>query len=308
MACCTLANISEVVENLERIVNAHALPKLIDAMLIGNAMIQRDAARALGNLAANIEYGDMILKGGALAKLISGLKSDEMETQRMAAMAICNLCTAVKNQAQILGTGEILQPIIHKLGLGLNPKVKTDAEAMRYCLLILANLAVSTDNHMVMMEDAMEIITQYSKHRDIKCRQYSMLVLGNLCTNADNLERIVNAGALKTIITYSFESTETSGNVQFQAIAALRGLSTHPTLRMMVVREGGLEPLGLAVKSESIEIQREAAATLCNLAMAEENKVRGRKSYSGEVEREGVLHVFSNKSVAELCDFSIYEY
>jgi hypothetical protein len=35
---------------------------------------------------------------------------------------------------------------------------------------------------------------------------------------------VVKAGALRTIITYAFPSTDTSANVQFQAVAALRGL------------------------------------------------------------------------------------
>jgi hypothetical protein len=38
------------------------------------------------------------------------------------------------------------------------------------------------------------------------------------------LEAVVKAGALRTIITYAFPSTDTSANVQFQAVAALRGL------------------------------------------------------------------------------------
>ena len=62
-------------------------------------------------------------------------------------------------------------------------------------------------------------------------------------------------------------------NVQFQAISALRGLATHSLLRVQIVREGALEPLNLSCKSQSIEVQREAAAAMCNIALAEENKV-----------------------------------
>jgi hypothetical protein len=274
VACCTLANISEVVENLDRIVAANAIPALVEALKLTVPAVQRDACRGLANLACNIEYGDMILKAGALSRLVGAVKADNHEAQRMAAMCLCNLCTSVKNQPTILETG-VLDPVIDKLNLGLNPKVKSDHEAVRYCLLIIANLAVCTENHRTIMSVALPTIAAFAKHRDVKCRQYAILVLGNLCANQENLPEIVATGALKTLITYAFQSAETSGNVQYQAIAALRGLSTHPTLRMMAVREGALEPLTLAAKSDSIEIQREAAATLCNLAMAEENKVRG---------------------------------
>lgn len=155
----------------------------------------------------------------------------------------------------------------------LDHKSKNDHETIRYCLLVIANLSVSRENHSVIMSQCLDTLAGFSKHQDIKARQHAVFALGNICANPDNLEAVVLSGALKTLITYSFPSTDTSVNVQFQAIAALRGISTHQTLRMQVVREGGLEPLVLAAKSDSVEVQRETAATLANLALAEENKV-----------------------------------
>jgi hypothetical protein len=140
-------------------------------------------------------------------------------------------------------------------------------------LLVVANLAVTHANHPNLLDACLHTLGEFSKHRDVKCRQHAVFALGNLCSNHDNLERIIAAGCLKTIITYAFPSTDTSVNVQFQAIAGLRGLATHQTIRMQLVREGALEPLILAASTDSVEVQREVAATLCNLALAEENKV-----------------------------------
>lgn len=81
------------------------------------------------------------------------------------------------------------------------------------------------------------------------------------------------SGILRTLITYAFPSSDSSNNVQFQAVAALRGLAAHPILRVQIVREGALDPLIMATKSASIEVQREAAAAICNIAISEENKV-----------------------------------
>jgi hypothetical protein len=50
-------------------------------------------------------------------------------------------------------------------------------------------------------------------------------------------------------------------------------MATHSVLRVQIVREGALEPLILAARAPSIEVQRETAAALCNMALAEENKV-----------------------------------
>jgi hypothetical protein len=119
---------------------------------------------------------------------------------------------------------------------------------------------------------------------------------GNLCCNIKNLEEILSSGSLKTIITYAFPSSDSSANVQFQAVAALRGMATHSVLRVQIVREGALEPLILAARSNSIEVQREASAAMCNMSLAEENKIimaRGGAlaalvalAMSGDTERE----------------------
>ena len=178
----------------------------------------------------------------------------------------------MKNQPKLLKAG-LLEPIVAETRNALDHKSKNDHETIRYCLLVIANLSVSRENHGVIMSQCLETLAGYSKHQDIKARQHAVFALGNICANPDNLEAVVMSGALKTLITYAFPSTDTSVNVQFQAIAALRGISTHQTLRMQVVREGGLEPLVLAAKCDSVEVQRETAATLANLALAEENKV-----------------------------------
>jgi len=190
----------------------------------------------------------------------------------MASMALCNIASNIKNQNKML-EGGILEPIVAQCRTALDPKARSDHETTRYCLLVLSNLSVSRQNHKLIMTEVLDVLAGFSKHRDIKCRQHAVFSLGNLCANHDNLEPIIRAGCLKTFITYAFPSTDTSTNVQFQAIAALRGIATHQLLRMQCVREGALEPLILAANSDSIECQREAAAALCNMALAEENKV-----------------------------------
>jgi hypothetical protein len=50
-----LANLSEEVENMDKMVDANALPPLLLALSQSSPIVQREAARCLGNLAANIE-------------------------------------------------------------------------------------------------------------------------------------------------------------------------------------------------------------------------------------------------------------
>ena len=192
--------------HLDKIIDANAIPPLMLALTESLPIVQREAARCLGNLAANIEYGDMILRAGAQPHLLTLMRSEDELCQRMSAMALANLSSNIRNQGKMLHEG-LLEPIKALCESALDPKAMTDAETVRYALLVLANVAVSHANHEMLMEEILGTLGNFSKHRDIKCRQHAVFALGNLCANHDNLETIVAAGCLKTIITYAFPST-----------------------------------------------------------------------------------------------------
>jgi hypothetical protein len=90
MACSTLANLAELPENMDRIVDSNAIPFLVGVLADPSEELKREAARALGNLASNIEFGDMILREGALPYLVPMLRSPDNLTQRMGAFALCS--------------------------------------------------------------------------------------------------------------------------------------------------------------------------------------------------------------------------
>lgn len=106
--------------------------------------------------------------------------------------------------------------LITEIAQALDIKSRSDYECTRYCLLVLSNLAVNSMNHEQLMKNALPVLAQFSKHRDIKCRQHAVFCIANLCSNKDNLEEIVATGCLRTIITYAFPSSDISSNVQFQ--------------------------------------------------------------------------------------------
>ena len=88
---------------------------------------------------------------------------------------------------------------------------------------------------------------------------------------------------MDALMAFSFPpTTENNTNAQFQAIAGLHGISKHANLRVSLLREGGLEPLIIGAQGNNrfscMEIQREAAAALSNLALAEANRILIAKS------------------------------
>ena len=311
LACAALANLAEEADNFELLVDAGAIPQLMCAITTKHAsyhqtcQVKREACRCLGNLAASISIGELILAEGAQAVFVDLLQSvgGDEECSRMAAMALANLSSNMASHGKMLAEG-LLEPVQHLCMRSLDPKAHVDAETVRYALLIVANLSVSPANHPRLMDeqpvtkDSVENgptsmlggLAAFSSHRDIKCRQNAVLAIGNLCANFENLERIVAAGCIKTLATYAFPSNDTAVNVQFQAVAGLRGLAAHDTIRIQMMEDGVLEPLMLAATAWSSdrkpveggeatgpvvdpEVQREVAAALMNLALAEENKV-----------------------------------
>ena len=122
----------------------------------------------------------------------------------------------------------------------------------------------------------LETLTRFTKHRDIKCRQYSVLAVGNLCSNYKNFDRLVKVGCVQILISFSFPSaSDFSTSVRTQAIAGLRGLATPAVYRLLIMKDSVIEFLILAVASSRnrncIDLQREAAATFRNLALGYEN-------------------------------------
>ena len=118
---------------------------------------------------------------------------------------------------------------------------------------------------------------KYTRHRDIKCRQNAIIILGNLCSNKQNIADLHRAGALKILISSSFPPIDMdTTNAQFQSIAGVRGVAINNKIRSILVGGGCVEPLILAASNEGglmkdIEVRREAGAALYNLALSLEN-------------------------------------
>ena len=149
------------------------------------------------------------------------------------------------------------------------------------------------------------MIIQFTKHRDIKIRQHAVIILGNLSSNVDNADAIHEARILPILISFSFPTTATEiTNAQFLSISGIRGIAMNKSLRIELVALGCMEPLILAVGGEScvkdVEVRREAAATLCNLALAEEN---GLPMVQSGVVRALISLIDTNDSVGQV--FSI---
>ena len=123
----------------------------------------------------------------------------------------------------------------------------------------------------------------FTRYRDVKCQQHAILAIGNLCSNPLHVKRLLGVKCTDAIVSFSFPpTTDDSVNAQFQAIAGLYGVSKNEDMRVPLLREGSLEPLIIAAGGKTrfscVDIQREAAATLSNLALAKPTRILIAKS------------------------------
>ncbi|KAL3789162.1 hypothetical protein HJC23_012251 [Cyclotella cryptica] len=280
LACCAVANLTEVASNMKPAVSHGCIPLLVRALSSESELVQREAARAIGNLAINIHYCDEILKHNTvLPALVSCFRGRNCECQRMATFAMSNVSSNLKSHDELF-KHNILELVKDNCHASLDPKRFSDHETVRFCLLIIANLTADGGNHQN-MNSFVGLLVDFTRHRDAICRQHAILALGNLCAKPENLQRH-NKGIMGAMVAFSFPPSTHSLNTQFQAIAGLRGLSKHTCLRQAILQEGGLEPLILGARGNNryvdIEIQREATATISNLALEEANRLTIAKS------------------------------
>eukprot|EP00614_Pseudopedinella_elastica_P029151 CAMPEP_0172633936 /NCGR_PEP_ID=MMETSP1068-20121228/191954_1 /TAXON_ID=35684 /ORGANISM="Pseudopedinella elastica, Strain CCMP716" /LENGTH=251 /DNA_ID=CAMNT_0013445757 /DNA_START=15 /DNA_END=767 /DNA_ORIENTATION=+ len=188
----------------------------------------------------------------------------------MAGLCIANLSSNLATQGVMLAEG-LLEPVQRLSIASLDPKNMVDAETVRYCLLTIANLAVLPANHPRMLyeppldkdtvdngpKSILAALAGFAGHGDIKCRQNAVLAIGNLCSNPSNHVAIMELGCAATLATYAYPSTDATDNaginVQFQAVAGLRGLASHPTIRVQLMRDNVMEPLMLAATATSAQ-------------------------------------------------------
>lgn len=146
MACCAVANLLEAAGNMPLVVNQSCVPLLVRALDSDSEFVQREAARALGNLAVCIDYSDLVLKHDAVKRLVACFQSRNCECQRMAAMAIGNISSNIKCHESLLEC-DILNLVQAECYSSLDPKRFSDHETVRFCILIISNLAGSKQNH-----------------------------------------------------------------------------------------------------------------------------------------------------------------
>ena len=284
LACCAVANLSEMESNLPFLADSNAISLLVSALAANRPQIQRESARSLGNISVFAKYGKIVLNGGGFSRLLNCFcATRDMECRRLTAMAIVNLTST--SIVCDLFTGDyriLLETLLNVVKSASDYKRQSAVDTIRFVLLVIANVfAGGRDEGNRFRRMILKDVIELSRSRDIKCRHHSSFAISNVCSDIKTASVIVKSNGVKILVSLAFPDTDDPGstNVQVQAIAGIRGLALTEKCRIEIVRCGALEPLILAATANStaegfdIDVQREAAAALSNLALTSSMKL-----------------------------------
>lgn len=264
-ACCTMANLTEMVEIHPRLLEEEGLPSITSMFASKDLNCKGEAARALANLSSNATIQHYLVKDEILVSVVEALAKSEVNCQRFAALCLANLATTVSSQIKVVEAGAIF-PLVAIVECKTN-----HLEARRYACLALANLSATVANHaMILKNDGLKALFSLANSPDVMSQFYVGCTMANICSNIENHSFVIEQGGIQPLVAFAYSSDP---DVQTQAAAALRGLSTSDYIKMKIVQEGGLEPMSRLLLGNDIELLRQVTACFCNLSLGDENKI-----------------------------------
>lgn len=274
-ACCAIANLSENAEYNAFLAEMGVVPLLTNVLTSYEFDDINEAIRALGNLAINPHLCLGISQNiHVINKVLKVLISGNEYNERMAYMMMTNVAASTETH-DYLARVNIMSAIMNYLQNALIPKHKDSDETISYALLLIANLWANKDNHNMISKKSTDLVIQYTKHRDVRCRQNAVICLGNLCSQPNaTIRRWIITEVPQIFISFAYSPSHTETYyAQFQAIGGIRGLAFHHDLRCMLVQQGCCEPLVLTLtrdrdKTTRIALCREVSAAIFNLTLS----------------------------------------
>eukprot|EP00953_Heterococcus_sp_UTEX-ZZ885_P035587 18364-Heterococcus_DN1.PRE.6 len=161
-----------------------------------------------------------------------------------------------------------------------------DQIVMRYGVLGLGNMAVSSANHTALFESGAVtclLTKEVYESSDLETRRCCAFALNNIASHEPNHRACEKMGVLRPLCHLLKDNDQ---DTHLQAAFAVRQLSISARCRAQFLELKGLTSLlALGSKSESIEVLREVAAALRNVSLSEHSKV--------DIVKEGGLTVLA---------------
>lgn len=251
---------SFVDENRQQLVNAGAIPVLVQLLSSADVDVQYYCTTALSNIAVDAANRRKLAQSETrlVQSLVHLMDSSSPKVQCQAALALRNLASDEKYQLEIVRTNG-LGALLRLLQSSYLPLILSAVACIR-------NISIHPSNESPIIEAGflkpLVDLLGSTDNEEIQCHAIS--TLRNLAASSDrNKSLVLEAGAVQKCKQLVLEVPVT---VQSEMTAAIAVLALSDELKTHLLELGVFEVLIPLTKSPSIEVQGNSAAALGNLS------------------------------------------
>lgn len=237
-------------------VEAGILDPLVLMARSENVEIIREVAAALNCLSSAVENKEEVSDRAISTIIVMLLKGDRI-VERHACCAIANLAEISENHSRLLDENG-LPPIVATFA---SKDLNCKGEAAR----ALANLSANAEVHShLLTEEILYVVIEALKDTEINCQRFAALCLANLATTVSSQIKIVQEGAVRSLVQL-VRSNDVQLEARRYAALALANLSATIVNHEVMIEEKALEALFSLSNSPDVLSQYYVACTLANL-------------------------------------------
>ena len=247
-------------ENRQQLVNAGAIPVLVQLLSSQDVDVQYYCTTALSNIAVDANNRKKLASSEPrlVTSLVNLMDSSSPKVQCQAALALRNLASDEKYQLEIVRTNG-LGPLLRLLQSSYLPLILSAVACIR-------NISIHPMNESPIIEAGflrpLVDLLGSTDNEEIQCHAIS--TLRNLAASSDrNKALVLDAGAVQKCKQLVLEVPVT---VQSEMTAAIAVLALSDELKSNLLELGVFDVLIPLTKSQSIEVQGNSAAALGNLS------------------------------------------
>ena len=258
--CCQSDANSTGDENRQQLVNAGAIPVLVQLLSSSDVDVQYYCTTALSNIAVDANNRKKLAQNESrlIQSLVNLMDSSSPKVQCQAALALRNLASDEKYQIEIV-RARGLQPLLRLLQSSYLPLILSAVACIR-------NISIHPLNESPIIEAGflrpLVDLLGSTENEEIQCHAIS--TLRNLAASSDrNKQLVLEAGAVQKCKQLVLDVPIT---VQSEMTAAIAVLALSDDLKSHLLNLGVFDVLIPLTASESIEVQGNSAAALGNLS------------------------------------------
>ncbi|KAF1331179.1 Vacuolar protein, partial [Globisporangium splendens] len=235
--------------------------------------VAREAVKCVTNLSSDSALHDALLADCCHEFLVHAIQHADVPTRLFGAIGLCNLVANPQNHSRVLRE-QVAEPLIRLIS------DTTHADPRRFAILAVGSIFANLKNHSTFIDQDVlpPLIAALEPLDDMETRFNAAFAIGKLAMN-DAYHALIgeqsNFGA--PLIQLAIDADVAAHtSAQYQAISGLRRLTCLDTNRMDMMHRGQqqlLEALLRCATQPELESQHEVVACICNLTLAQANKI-----------------------------------